>query len=187
MSTPEPLSRPGVEALVRRVMDVVNAARPMPLSTSIMVNRDEILELLEHALDELPEEVREARWLLKERDEVVKAAHDEAAKIMEQTTVRVAQMVQKTEVVREAEGRAKAIIDQAEAQARRRRHEVDDYCDQKLAQFDASLERIHQTVAGARGKLRVESPPPPPEPEPTAETESKFFNQDTSPNAEQPL
>ena len=66
MTETAPLSGPGVEALVRRVIDVINAARPMPLSTSVMVSRDEIIDLLEAALAELPEEVREARWLLKE-------------------------------------------------------------------------------------------------------------------------
>ena len=65
MTEAAPLSGPGVEALVRRVIDVINAARPMPLSTSVMISRDEIVELLEAALTELPEEVREARWLLK--------------------------------------------------------------------------------------------------------------------------
>ena len=54
MTDAAPLSGPGVEALVRRVIDVINAARPMPLSTSVMVSRDEIIELLEAAILELP-------------------------------------------------------------------------------------------------------------------------------------
>ncbi|MGY9073155.1 MAG: hypothetical protein ACKVHU_09440 [Acidimicrobiales bacterium] len=178
MSSPEPLSGPGVETLIRRVMDVINAARPMPLSTSIMVNRDEIVELLEHALSELPDECREARWLLKERDEVMQSARDEGAQIIEQTRVRVAQMVHKTEVVRAAEGRAKSIVETAESQGRRRRHEVDDYCDQKLAQFDSTLEQIHQTVAGARDRLRVDQPAAVPEPAEMPEADSAFFDQD---------
>ena len=74
MTEAAPLSGPGVEALVRRVMDVINAARPMPLSTSVMVSRDEIIELLEAALLELPDEVREARWLLKEREDLLSKA-----------------------------------------------------------------------------------------------------------------
>ena len=45
MTEAAPLSGPGVEALVRRVIDVINAARPMPLSTSVMISRDEIVEL----------------------------------------------------------------------------------------------------------------------------------------------
>ena len=79
MTEAAPLSGPGVEALVRRVIDVINAARPMPLSTSVMISRDEIVELLEAALTELPEEVREARWLLKEREDLLSKARVDAA------------------------------------------------------------------------------------------------------------
>ena len=57
MTETAPLSGPGVEALVRRVIDVINAARPMPLSTSVMVSRDEIVDLLEAALTEFPKKL----------------------------------------------------------------------------------------------------------------------------------
>ena len=55
------------ELLVKRALDTVNSARPMPLSASVMINRDEVAELLEEAIARLPEELRAARWLLKER------------------------------------------------------------------------------------------------------------------------
>ncbi|MDP7066710.1 MAG: hypothetical protein QF637_03720, partial [Acidimicrobiales bacterium] len=113
MSEAAPLSGPGVEALVRRVMDVINAARPMPLSTSVMVSRDEIIELLEAALLELPEEVREARWLLKEREDLLSKARVDAGLVIEEARTRVAQMVQRTEVVRSAELKARQTVEQA--------------------------------------------------------------------------
>jgi Fe2+ transport system protein B len=174
---------PGAEALIRRVIGIISSARPMPLSTSVMISRDEIVELLEEAVEELPAECREARFLLRERDEVIAKARADAELVISEARSQVAQMVQKTEVVRAAEQRARQLLDDAEAQARRRRHEVDDFCDQRLAQFDAALERIHQTVSSAREKLR---PPPVPEPEPASAPESEetlgaaFFDQDQS-------
>ncbi|MEO6628066.1 MAG: hypothetical protein ABIP03_05795, partial [Aquihabitans sp.] len=57
------------EDLLRRVGELVAAARPMPLSSSAMINKEEVLELLEEAQARLPDELREARWLRKERDE----------------------------------------------------------------------------------------------------------------------
>lgn len=179
MSTAESLERPGAEAMIRRVMDVINAARPMPLSSSVMISREEIIELLEGAVEVLPAETREARFLLRDRDEVLAAAGQEAEVIIDEARVQVAQMVTKTEVVRAAEQRARQIVEEADAQARRRRHEVDDYCDQRLAQFDAALQRIHQSVAAARDKLRPE--PEAVEPEPDADepaAASAFFDQD---------
>lgn len=151
---PTGLTGPGAEVLVQRAISVISSARPMPLSTSVMISRDEIVELLEEAVEELPDECREARFLLRQRDEVIAKANADAGLIIEEARTRVAQMVQKTEVSRVAEQKAREVVENAEAQARRRRLEVDEYCDQRLAQFDSELERIHQTVNSAREKLR---------------------------------
>ncbi len=180
MTDAAPLSGPGVEALVRRVIDVINAARPMPLSTSVMVSRDEIIELLEAALAELPEEVREARWLLKEREDLLSKARVDAGLVIEEARTRVAQMVQRTEVVRSAELKARQTVEQAEAQARRRQHEVDDYLDVRLEQFATALEKIQSAVMNARSLLQ----PTMPEPEADVELDpenaaaSEVFDQD---------
>jgi hypothetical protein len=63
-------------------------------------------------------------------------------------------MVQRTEVVKAAEQRAYEIVDAAQADARRLRHEVEDFCDQKLASFEIVLERTQKLVAAGRSKLQ---------------------------------
>ncbi|SUZ79034.1 uncharacterized protein METZ01_LOCUS31888, partial [marine metagenome] len=169
-----------VEELVRRVMDVINAARPMPLSTSVMVSRDEILELLEAALVELPDEVREARWLLKEREDLLSKARIDAGLVIEEARTRVAQMVQRTEVVRSAERKARQMVEEADSQARRRRHEVDDYCEQRLEQFALALEKVQTAVTDARGRLQPTLPVREPElsTEPEESSGPEVFDQD---------
>ena len=57
------------ETLIRRGIEIVGNAKSVPLSASVMVTKDEILELLEDALEKFPDELRQARWMLKERDE----------------------------------------------------------------------------------------------------------------------
>ena len=181
MTESAPLSSPGAEAIVKRIVDVINAARPMPLSTSVMISRDEVLELLEAALQELPVEVREARWLLKEREELLMKARVDAGLVIEEARTRVAQMIQKTEVVRGAERKARQLLDQAQAQARRRSHEVDDYCDRRLEQFESALLGVQETVAQARLKLQPSVPSEPNEltqDEESADSNAGFFDQD---------
>ena len=126
----------------------------MPLSSSVMINKDEVLELLDEALDRLPEELRAARWLLKEREEFLAKIRREGDDILEQARARAERMVQRTEVVKAAEQRARQIVERAEAEARRMRHEGEDYCDQKLASFEIVLERTLKMVAAGRAKLQ---------------------------------
>ncbi len=147
---------PGTEVLLRRVMDVINNARPMPLSSShLLNNKDEVIELLDDALSRLPDELRKARWLLKEREEFLARTQREADEIVEVARTQAARMVQKTEIVREAQMFAQRTVDKATEDASRLRNEAEDYCDQKLAQFEIVLQRTLKTVHSGREKLQV--------------------------------
>ena len=145
------------ETLLRRTIDIIATARTMPLSNSPMVNRDEIIELLEEALNRLPDEMRQARWMLRERDEFVTKTRREADDIVEAARAQAERMVQRTEVVRAAELRARQIVDAAESESRRMRNEVEDFCDQRLASFEIILDKVARTVATGRERLNLGS------------------------------
>jgi cell division septum initiation protein DivIVA len=147
-----------VETLLHRVADLVGNARPMPLSASVMINRDEVLELVEEGLSRLPEELRAARWLLREREEFLAKVQREGDDILDAARVRSERMVQRTEVVRNAQHTARQVIDEAEAEARRLKHEAEDFCDQKLAQFEIVLDRTIRTVQAGRSRLQASLP-----------------------------
>lgn len=143
------------EALLERAISIIRGARPMPLSSSVMIARDEMLELLEEAAARMPEELRAARWLLKEREEYLARAGREADEIIDAARDRAEHMVQRTEVVRAARQRARSIVEAAEAESRRMRREVEDYCDQKLGSFEIVLDRTMKTVRAGREKLQA--------------------------------
>ena len=120
-------------------------------------------DLLEAIRDELPEELRRARRLLKDHEELLAAARREAADIVSDGRVQSERMVQRTEIVRQAEHRAVRIVEDAEAEARQMRHEAEDYVDQKLAGFEIVLDRTLKTVRAGRERL-ASVPPPQPQP-----------------------
>jgi hypothetical protein len=174
---------PESEALLRRVSEMISGARPMPLSASVMINKDEVLELLDEALERLPDELRAARWLLKERDEFLTKTRRDADDILDAARARAERMVQRTEVVKAAELRARQTIDAADDEARRLRLECEDYCDQKLASFEIVLERTLKTVAAGRSKLQgnpLSGEVPVVETDEADESAQAFFDQDQS-------
>jgi len=153
------------ESLLRRAIDIIATARTMPLSSSPMINREEIIELLEEAAHRMPDELRQARWMLKERQDFIDNTKREAEDILDAGRAQAERMVQRTEVVRAAEN-----------EARRMKLEVEDFCDQRLGSFEILLERTLKTVTVGReklnGRMNDTRPPAPPEPE------SYFFDQD---------
>ena len=154
----DPYRMPEVDHLLDRVADLIEQARPMPLSTSVVINKEETLDLLEEARDRLPEELRAARWLLKEREEFLARVQREGDDILDEARGQAERMVQRTEVVKAAEQRARQVVEDAEAQARQIRHQVEDFCDQKLAGFQSALEKIGAAVQSGREKLQATLP-----------------------------
>ncbi len=143
------------EVLLRRVLDLVNSAPKMPLSSTVRLEKDEVVEMLEEAIGRLPEEMRQARWLLKERQEYLAKVQREGDEILSAARERAERIVQRTELVREAQRVATRTVEDANDESRRLRHEAEDYVDQKLASFEIVLERITKEVSGGRQKLRV--------------------------------
>jgi cell division septum initiation protein DivIVA len=158
----EPENVPDTAALLTQMQEALERARGLFMSASVSVNREEFGALLQQVVDGLPEELREARWLLKERDQVLERAQHEADRIMEAARVRAERMVERTEVVREARRTAEEIIERADRQAAALRHEAEDYVDRKLAAFEVVLDRTMQAVQKGRERLQVHAPAPMP-------------------------
>jgi hypothetical protein len=144
---------PEIEDNIRQAIELVESAPGIPMSASVRVNRDELLDLLDDSLEKLPEELRSARWLLKEREEYMARTRREAEELIAEAKAQVAQMVQRTEVVKAAEARARQVNEEAEANARRMRREAEDFCDQRLASFENVLAKVQKSVVMGRQRL----------------------------------
>ena len=172
------------EAVINQVLDIIAGAKSMPLSSSVIISREDVVGLLRTALDRLPDELRQARWLLREREEFLAERTREAETLLDDVRARAEQMVQRTEIVRQANSVAQRILDDANDEARTMRHEAEDFCDQKLAGMEIVLDRLTRTVQSGRAKLAAVPAPAPVETENTrsaASTEEDgFFDQDVS-------
>lgn len=149
-----PYDAPQVEKQLRRLIDIIEAARPVPLSASSMINKDEVLELLNDLAVRLPDELRAARWLLKEREDFLTRVRREGDELLDVARARAEQMVQRSEVVKSAEVRARQMVGNADTETRRMKLEAEDYCDQKLGSFEAILERTMTVIADGRSRLQ---------------------------------
>jgi hypothetical protein len=144
---------PTVEELLRQAIEHVASARRAPLSASVLVARDELLDVLQRALELVPDEVRQARRLLREREEFLAQRQREADALIETVRAEAQRMVQRSEIVRQARQSADRIVADAREEARKLRHGAEDYCDRKLAEFEIFLQRIARSVRAGREHL----------------------------------
>ena len=127
---------------LQQLEEMVRDAKSMPLSSSALVNRDEVLDMLKDMQETLPEEIKQARWIVKDREDLLGKARQDAERIVEQAKEDQLRMARKEEVVHRAEEEADRIVAEAEQQAMDARAEAESYVDARLAQFEIALRRI---------------------------------------------
>lgn len=159
MNRHHPERQPEIMDLIERIDELqvlIEEAKSVPLSSSAVVNRDEFLELLAQLKEEIPEEVRQARWMSRDRDELLARARKEAERIIAEAQEQRDRLLSRTEIVHAAEREAERITDEAKEKAARMRMEAEDYIDQKLAAFEILLNKTLATVSRGREQLQAE-------------------------------
>lgn len=141
-------------ARIQQLETLVNDAKSMPLSSSALLNREELLELIAEMKDSLPEEIKQARWVVKDREELLAKARAEAESIMSKAREEQLRLAQEEQVLERAKEEAQRILELADEEARRVRLEAEDYVDAKLAQFENVLRKVAEDVGSTSGSLQ---------------------------------
>ena len=143
----------GLTTILQEIERAVQQARAMPMSSSVLVSKAELLELVEQAREALPDQLGRADELLAGADRVLTEARHQAEATVTAARERAAELVSTEQVVVAARGRAAEILAEAEATSQQLRHEADDYCDRRLADFEIDLGRVVAQVQAGRAKL----------------------------------
>ncbi|MCL2024936.1 MAG: ATPase [Coriobacteriia bacterium] len=141
--------------LVDRIEEVVDTAKGLPMTQNKIVNPDDIYEIVDEIRHQFPEDLKQARWIVKQRQEMVEEAEREANRILEDAQERARAMVDEQEVVRQADARAQEIMDDARAAEREVRLGADDYADEVMANLEVNLGKMLTAVQRGRDRLQA--------------------------------
>jgi cell division septum initiation protein DivIVA len=139
------------------IVNYVESARSMPMSSSSVVNRPELLGQLRALREMLPATLEEADHLLSEREQLLAKAQSEAEALVSAGQEERDRLISEHEVVTAAKARAEETLAAATAKADEISRGVDDYVDAKLAHLEVAVDRILETVRQGRERLRQTS------------------------------
>jgi hypothetical protein len=148
-----PAQPAGAETLIERLAELIRDARSMPLSSSALVNRSEVLALIEQLRAALPTEITRARSILRDGQDVLERAGEEAQRVLERARQERERLLSKTEIVQAAAREADRLVADAESMAKRIRAEAEGYVESKLANFEVVLSKTLQAVERGRQRL----------------------------------
>src|SRR2546430_14256751 len=114
-----------VLVLIDKLDDLVHNAKAVPLTDQVRIDREEIYDILDQMRATIPEEIKQARWIVKERQEKLAEAKREGDRILGEAREQAGREASQTEVVKLAERQAHEIGGQASRQARETRLAVE--------------------------------------------------------------
>lgn len=146
-------------AIMEELSQLLRTARQMPMSASVLVNRAEVLDLLEAARAVVPEQVAEADQIVAGARGVVQRAEEEAAATIVAAEDRARVLVEQESLVEAAMVRAAEIVAAAEEEARALTDNANDYCDRQLAQLEIELGQIGKQIKAGRTVIKARLTP----------------------------
>ncbi|MEI2701024.1 MAG: ATPase [Baekduia sp.] len=143
-----------VLVLIDKLDDLVHNAKKIMLTDEVRVDREEIYDLLDQMRATLPGEIKQARWIVKERKEMLAEAQREAERIISDAKVKQQELVADQEVTRQAERGAEEIIQDARDREREIRLGAEDYADEILSTLEVNLSKFIAAVQRGRDRLQ---------------------------------
>ena len=145
-----------VLVLIDKLDDLVHNAKAVPLTDQVRIDREEIYDILDQMRATIPEEIKQARWIVKERQEMLAEAKREQDRLLQEAREQAVREASQTEIVKLAERQAQEIIDEARRQARETRLEMEDWADGILATLEIEPRQVpHRGAPRPRAAARA--------------------------------
>ena len=133
---------------------VIERARAMPMSASAVINRAEVLRLLDRVEQTLPEALAESARVVSRRDAVVADAQTRGERILDEARNERDRLVSDTEVYRNARREAETLRASVRRECDELERATDEYVDTQLARLEITLTKTLEAVTRGRGRLQ---------------------------------
>ena len=134
--------------------ELIENSGKIPFTRKVMVEEDRLLDLLDRIRTTMPEEVRQAKWIIQEREKVLDDSQKEAMRIMDDAQKLLEKKADDSEIVRQARTSAEEILAKRESIAMEIREGAKDYADDILVNLQESLGKILNQIEQGRSELK---------------------------------
>ncbi|MDO5738173.1 MAG: hypothetical protein Q4P65_02855 [Eubacteriales bacterium] len=153
-ATEEKVVEKGVFGLLDQMENILAQAKKMPFSDQVLVEREELHLLIRSMREELPEELRQARWLLQQNRQLIAEARKEAEQIMREAEQQMTRMIDEHEVSQQAKQHANEIMSRAEQEANKVHDNVMGYAKNVLSDLEDQLTEMLVFIQKNKKEIR---------------------------------
>ncbi|MGH4138085.1 ATPase [Clostridium sp.] len=126
--------------LLEYLQEIIESSSKIPVTGKAVINKREILDIIDQIINHLPDEFKKAQWICDEKERILVDAKKQAKIFEEETIDKIRRRVEKQDLVKEAQTRAEEIIASAQRDSKIMRLGAKDYADEILSQLDKEIE-----------------------------------------------
>lgn len=139
--------------LLEELEQVVDEGRSSPFSNKVQVDKDEIFEIIDEIKMKLPNEIKQSKWVIEERNKILVDAQKEADEMLKEAEVRLGKLVEEHAVTQKAYEQAAEIMDAAKKSAKEMRLGAIDYADDVMGVAEQRLREMQDSIEQENRKL----------------------------------
>ena len=139
--------------LLEELEQVVDEGRSSPFSNKVQVDKDEIFEIIDEIKMKLPNEIKQSKWVIEERNKILVDAQKEADEMLKEAEVRLSKLVEEHAVTQKAYEQAAEIMDAAKKSAKEMRLGAIDYADDVMGVAEQLLREMQDVIEQENRKL----------------------------------
>ena len=140
--------------LLERIEDIIEDASKFLLSSKVMIDKEEVLEVINEIRLKMPDEINRASWVSKERQRILNEAQNEAEELISKVTEQQKTLIEESEITRQAKKYANQLIQEAEQKANEMKSGAYDYSDEILSKLQEKIREINNIIEDNREVLK---------------------------------
>ncbi|MCL6478047.1 MAG: ATPase [Peptococcaceae bacterium] len=140
--------------VLNQLEEIIESSIKIPMTRRVLVDEELLLDTLDRIRTTLPEEIRQAKWIMQEREKVLAETKKEAGRIMEDVQKQMERRVDESEIARQAKIKAEETIEKAESISREIKQGAREYADEILNELEKIIEKIMTEIRDGRAELK---------------------------------
>lgn len=140
--------------LLEKIEDIIEEASKFPLSNKVMIDKEEILEVINEVRLKLPDEINRASWVAKERQRILNEAQSEADELIEKVKEQQSYLIEENEITKQAQKYAEQLVQEAEKRATEMKIGAYNYSDEILSKLQDKIREINTIIEKNRDVLK---------------------------------
>lgn len=146
-----------INKILETIKDIIKSQPKVPMTGIILIDGGRLLDLIEKLRSTLPEEIRQSKWVAKEKQEILAKAHDKAKKIVANAQNRANLMLSDEHITRDAEIQIREMIKRANEEEVNIIRSADAYSDELLSYLEDELNKFTIVIQKTRDKAKQSS------------------------------